>query len=169
MSAGAAPGTAAGRAAAAAVLAPRDPSAVGRGTSGAAPAARPSPFERPVFAAKPKPIQETLRELWELLKAYARQETVGPLKDLGRYVAYGLGGMALSGAGLVFLGLAGLRAMQSQTDLFEGAWSWVPYVIVVLAQGVVVGIALSRISKGQPSPLGGDDGRGAPGAGGRVP
>jgi hypothetical protein len=118
-----------------------------------------------VFAARPKPIQETLRELWELLKAYAVQETVGPLKDLGRYLGYGLGGMALSAAGFVFLGLAGLRAIQSQTDLFEGPWSWVPYLIVLAVLALVAAVAVSRIPKGQPTPLSDDRGRPpAPGA-----
>lgn len=117
-----------------------------------------------MFAARPKPIQETVRELWELLKAYALQETVGPAKDLGRYLGYGLGGMALSAAGFVFLGLAGLRAIQSQTDLFEGAWSWVPYVIVLVGLGIVAGVAVSRITKGQPTPLSDGSGR-SPGPG----
>lgn len=99
--------------------------------------------------ATPKPISDSLRELWELLQAYARQETIDPLKPLGRYLGYGVGGMALIGVGLVYLGLSGLRAMQSQTDLFEGPWSFVPYLIVVAVLGAVVAIAVSRISKGQ--------------------
>lgn len=99
--------------------------------------------------ANSKPIADILRELWDLLQAYARQETIDPLKPLGRYLGYGVGGMALIGVGLVYLGLSGLRAIQSQTDLLEGPWSFVPYLIVVAVLGVIVAIAVSRISKGQ--------------------
>ena len=111
--------------------------------------------------ATPKPIADSLRELWELLQAYARQETIDPLKPLGRYLGYGVGGMALIGVGLVYLGLSGLRAMQAQTDLFEGSWSFVPYLIVVAVLGAVVAIAVSRITKGQRGSPGteADDGR----------
>ncbi len=99
--------------------------------------------------AKPKPIADTLRELWELLQAYARQETIDPLKPLGRYLGFGIAGMVLVGVSLVFFAMSGLRAMQSQTDLFEGSWSWVPYVIVAVVLGAIAALAVSRISKGQ--------------------
>jgi hypothetical protein len=109
--------------------------------------------------ARPKPIADTLRELWELLQAYARQEAIDPLKPLGRYLGYGIGGMVLIGVGLVYLGLSGLRAMQSQTDLFEGTWSFVPYLIVVVVLGVIVAVALSRVDKAQRDARGGDGDR----------
>ncbi len=43
--------------------------------------------------------------------------------------------------GVVFLGLAGLRALQDETgDTFAGDWSWVPYLIVFAA--LVIGAAI---------------------------
>jgi hypothetical protein len=99
--------------------------------------------------AKPKPIADILRELWELLTAYAKQETVDPLRSLGRYLGYGLGGAALLAMGVFFLALSGLRALQTETgDVFTGAWSAAPYVIVALVLVAIAALAASRITRG---------------------
>lgn len=92
----------------------------------------------------PTPTKSTtqiLTELWELLQAYAKQETVDPLKSLGRYLGWGVSGSILLGLGIFFLSLSGLRALQSETEVFDGTWSWVPYLIVAVALAVVAGLA----------------------------
>ena len=78
--------------------------------------------------------QETIRELKDLVIAYAKQETVDPLKGLARYVAYGVAGAALLGLGIMFLAIGLLRILQGESDNphFTGNWSWVPYAIVVV-------------------------------------
>jgi hypothetical protein len=82
---------------------------------------------------KPAPIPKIINELWELIVAYLKQETVVPLQQLGRYVAWGVAGSVLLGLGVIFLTLAELRALQELTgDTFTGAWSWVPYFLVVI-------------------------------------
>jgi hypothetical protein len=43
--------------------------------------------------------------------------------------------------GVTFLALAGLRALQTETDAFDGNLSWVPYLIVTVA--LLVGALLS--------------------------
>jgi hypothetical protein len=85
-------------------------------------------------AGRAPPLPQLVMELRELVVEYFRQETIVPLKQLGRYVAFGLLGAFLLGLGVVFLGLAGLRALQTETDTtFTGNWSWAPYGIMVIA------------------------------------
>lgn len=108
------------------------------GASGGRDTTRPAlPFGR----TPEKSTKQVVAELWELVVAYFRQETVVPLKRLGRYVALGTLGSFLLGLGVVFLTLAGLRALQTETGTtFTGNWTWAPYgiVVVVLALGAVV-------------------------------
>jgi Putative Actinobacterial Holin-X, holin superfamily III len=93
-----------------------------------------------------KPIGEVVSELVDLTKAYAKQETVDPLKGVGRYLAYGAVGAVLLGIGVILLMLSALRALQTETGTtFTGNWSWVPYLIVLVAAVLVIGLALSRI------------------------
>lgn len=95
-----------------------------------------------------KSIPQIVNELVELIKAYVLQETVDPLKSIGRYLAYGLAGALLGALGLVLLLLAGLRALQTQTGTaLTGSWSWAPYAIVLAVSVLLVALAVSRISK----------------------
>src|SRR6266480_2955169 len=61
-----------------------------------------------------KSLPQLVEELWELIRTYFKQETVEPVKGLGRYIAFGTIGMFLTGFGLVLLFLAGLRATQTE-------------------------------------------------------
>jgi hypothetical protein len=73
-------------------------------------------------------------ELRDLVVGYVKQETLVPLRQLGRYVAFGLLGSLLLGLGVVLLGVGGLRALQTETGTtFSGDWSWAPYGIVFVA------------------------------------
>jgi len=86
----------------------------------------------------------------ELLKTYAKQETLGPLKGAGRWLAFGAVGSLLLGLGLFFVLLGGLRFLQTKFDTtFDGAWSWAPYLIVFAVAVVVLLVAFSRVK--QPS------------------
>ena len=99
--------------------------------------------------ASSKSLSEIVQDLWDLLVAYARQETIDPLRNIGRYLAFGVGGMIVITLGVFLLGLSGLRALQTQTgDVFAGFWSWVPYLLVALVFGGLVALAISRIGKG---------------------
>jgi hypothetical protein len=101
-----------------------------------------------LVAVKPKAIPEIVQELWQLLKDYARQETVDPLRGLGRYLGYGLGGAALISLGLFFLALSLLRVLQTKTgDAFTGWRSALPYLIVLIVAGGVAAVAATRINK----------------------
>jgi hypothetical protein len=85
-------------------------------------------------------------ELWELVVAYAKQETVGPLKGLRQFLAWGVGGTVLTTFGLILLTLGGLRALQTETTL-DGHLSWLPYVLVVVLAAGVIGLAVRAIIK----------------------
>ena len=97
---------------------------------------------------EPKSIPEIATELWALTKDYARQETVDPLKGVGRYHGYGAAGALLGGVGVILLMLAGLRALQTETgDALDGNLSWLPYFIVLVVAAALVAWAVSRISR----------------------
>lgn len=88
--------------------------------------------------------QETVRELRELVVAYTKQETIDPLKALGRYAGFGVGGSVLLGVGIMFLEIGMLRLLQGwgppHAQNFTGNWSWVPYAIVVVGSFIVAGL-----------------------------
>jgi hypothetical protein len=94
-------------------------------------------------------------DLPELLKRYVRQETVEPLRSLGRFLGLGIAGSVLMGAGVVLVGIGALRLLQ-EWSAFEGSWSWVPYLIVAVALMTTTALVGSRISD-RPSPGGTDD------------
>jgi len=85
--------------------------------------------------------QQDVRELKDLVVAYAKQETIEPLKGLGRYVGFGLAGALLMGTGIGFLAMGVLRALQENRGwAVNGNWSWVPYVIDVVLLVVVAAV-----------------------------
>lgn len=95
-----------------------------------------------------KSLPTLASELWDLVRAYAKQETVEPFKGILRFVGFGLAGGLLLSIGLILLTLGGLRALQTETGTtFQGNWSWAPYGIVVVAAVVVIGLLMSRTSK----------------------
>jgi asparagine N-glycosylation enzyme membrane subunit Stt3 len=87
-------------------------------------------------------------DLWELIRTYVKQETVGPLKGIARSVALGVGGSVVLSVGLVLLALAGLRALQTETGTtFDGSLSWAPYLLTLIGVVVVIGLALAATRK----------------------
>ncbi len=95
-----------------------------------------------------KSIPQVASELWELSTAYAKQETIDPLKGLGRFLGFGVGGAVLLGIGSLLLLLAGLRALQSETgSTFTGNLSWAPYLIVVAGAGLLIALVVLRVVK----------------------
>jgi hypothetical protein len=92
--------------------------------------------------------QQTVRELKDLVVAYAKQETTDPLKGLRRYVGYGLAGALLMGTGVGFLAVGLLRALEGNRGwLFHGNWSWVPYAIDVIGLVVIAALVWSARSR----------------------
>ncbi|HEX7096372.1 MAG TPA: hypothetical protein VF183_10845 [Acidimicrobiales bacterium] len=87
-------------------------------------------------------------EIVELVKTYAKQETIDPLRSVGRYVGWGLAGAFLLGLGAVMVLIGLLRVLQTEVDWFDDGWSFAPYFIVVVVGALFAALAASRISKG---------------------
>ncbi|MFV0259326.1 MAG: phage holin family protein [Acidimicrobiales bacterium] len=88
--------------------------------------------------AEPNPLDD-VKNLQNLVVGYARQETIEPLKSLGRYLGFGMAGSVLIFFGVMFLGFSALRFFQTLDWFAGGSWaSTVPYLIALV---VLVGAA----------------------------
>lgn len=89
----------------------------------------------------------SIGELANLVVAYAKQETLDPIRGAGRWLAYGFGAIVALIFGVALLALGTLRLLQY--EVFAGAttWSWIPYLIVMTLCALVAFISLSRIKK----------------------
>ncbi len=94
-------------------------------------------------------IRQSGTDALQLVIDYLKQETLAPLKGLGRYLLFGIAGSILLCAGLVLLLVAALRVLQEQTgSFFSGTMTWAPYVIVGGAAVVLMALAAWRIVRG---------------------
>ena len=89
----------------------------------------------------------SIGEVVDLVRDYAKQETLAALKGAGRWLALGAAGAVFIGLGSVFVLIGVLRLLQTETSAFDGGWSWVPYLIVLVAAAIVAAVALSRVKK----------------------
>lgn len=102
--------------------------------------------------ADEKGTGEVISDLVDMLKNYARQETVDPLKSLGRFVGFGAGAALCWGIAGTLITLGVLRVVQIETrDLFDGNWSWVPYMAALVVSSVATVASLKLIRK-RPQP-----------------
>ena len=93
-------------------------------------------------------IQRDLDEIKQLALRYIKEETIKPLKDLGRFIAWGALGSLLVGFGYLFLLFGALRFLQEQFKVLDGTLSWIPYLIVVALAAIIVGLTVWRIVSG---------------------
>ncbi len=98
-----------------------------------------------VAAAKRDDVD--VAEVVELVKQYALQETVGPIRGAGRWLGFGTAGAVLLGAGGLLVVLGVLRLFQTEFgDTFAGRWmGLLPYVVALFVCLAVIGVAVSRI------------------------
>ncbi len=82
-----------------------------------------------------------------LVKAYAKQETIDPLRAVGSYLAWGIPGALLLAVGWLFLLIGLLRVMQTELHAFDNGWSFVPYLAVVAVGGAVMALFVRRVRK----------------------
>ena len=102
----------------------------------------------PEVNQQPESLPTLARELWALVVAYFKQETVEPVKALGRFVGFGVAGSLMLGVGIVLIVLGGLRALQTETDRhLTGHLSWLPYGIALVFCGLVAFLAIMRATR----------------------
>jgi hypothetical protein len=83
----------------------------------------------------------SLTDTIALLRRYVIQETVAPLKHLGRVLAFGVSGAALFALGGLFLIVGALRLIQGESGTtFAGDWSFAPYLMAA-----VIGLATAAL------------------------
>jgi hypothetical protein len=99
-------------------------------------------------AASDRSADNKYTDLYESVKDYARQETLGPLRGAGRWIGFGIAGSLSVGIGAAFLALGLLRLLQTEcAGFFHGRWmSLLPYVAALVLSLVVVGLALTRVN-----------------------
>jgi hypothetical protein len=115
--------------------------------------------QRPQTSAQQTSLPAMVNDLWETVLAYARQETVDPLKQLGSYIGFGVAGALAVSLGLVLFALGGLRAIQTELGgrgtgkslpghgHLSGNWSWAPYLTAAAFCAIVAAIIATRIGK----------------------
>jgi hypothetical protein len=108
--------------------------------------------------AKAESVPSEAKELVDLVVGYAKQETLDPIKGLGKNVAFGVVGAVLVGMGTLFLSLSALRALQTETDTFDDNLTWAPYLIVAVLLLVMAGVSWASLGPGRGND--GDDGKG---------
>ena len=102
-------------------------------------------------------IGTLIRDIATLVVGYVKQETIEPVRGLGRFLAFGAAGVVVGGLGLFLLVLGGIRLLQEETgSAFRGHLSFVPYVIALVACAAVAGLA---VRAGTRTPDGREDNR----------
>jgi len=88
-------------------------------------------------------------DAFQLTVDYLKQETVEPLRGLGRFLYMGIAGSFFLAGGILLILIGVLRLLQTETGTaLTGDFSWVPYAVVVLLGIAIIGIAAWRITAG---------------------
>jgi hypothetical protein len=87
-------------------------------------------------------------EIIETVKAYAKQETLGPLKGAGTWLGFGAAAAFALSVGLIFVLLGLLRLLQTEwSRSATGSLSWLAYLITFAVAVLFVVLALTRVKK----------------------
>jgi len=88
-------------------------------------------------------------DAFQLTVDYLKQETIDPLRGLGRFLYMGIAGSFFVAFGILLILIGVLRLLQTETGTaLTGDFSWVPYAVVVLLGIVIIGVAAWRITAG---------------------
>ena len=88
-------------------------------------------------------------DAFQLTVDYLKQETIQPLKGLGRFLYMGIAGSFFLAGGILLVLIGILRLLQTETGTaLTGDWSWVPYLSVMVLGIAVIVVAAWRITAG---------------------
>lgn len=88
-------------------------------------------------------------DAFQLTVDYLKQETVDPLRGVGRFLYMGIAGAFFLAFGILLILLGILRLLQTETGTaLTGNWSWVPYAVVVVLGLGIIALAVWRITAG---------------------
>ena len=88
-------------------------------------------------------------DAFQLTVDYLKQETIEPLRGLGRFLYMGIAGSFFLAFGILVILIGVLRLLQTETGTaLKGDWSWVPYAVVIVLGLMVIGVAVWRITAG---------------------
>lgn len=91
---------------------------------------------------------EVINDLWLLIRDYAKQETIDPLKSIGKFLGYGVGGALSLSLGILFGAVAILRILQTETGTrLTGSLDFVPYVVALLFTIAAAAISVYAIRR----------------------
>ncbi|HLI15712.1 MAG TPA: hypothetical protein VKV23_06650 [Acidimicrobiales bacterium] len=91
----------------------------------------------------------TLGDTVRLVRRYVLQETVGPLRHLGRLVGLGVAGALLVAVAALFALVGVLRLLQGETgSAFAGSWSFAPYLLTGVVGSLLIGLAVAATLRG---------------------
>ena len=87
-------------------------------------------------------------DFYDLVKEYARQELIEPLRPIPRWIAFGVVGSTLLMVAGISLTIATLRVLQEETGTtFSGNLSWAPHAITLLGAIVILAALVRQIRK----------------------
>ena len=109
----------------------------------------PVPEDHNPLHRRRKHLDDTsIPELIEFVRSYVKQETVEPLRGVGRWIAFGAAGALCLGLGLVIVLIGVLRLVEEEWPrTASGSWSWVAYLITLLVAIALLVVTLLRIKK----------------------
>lgn len=105
-------------------------------------------------ASKPKADDSfpgLARDLVTLVVAYVKQETIDPIRGLGRYLGFSLGAVVVGGLGVILLELGVIRLLQAETgSAFRGHLSFMPYLVAMVLSLAMIGVAIKGTKTSPP-------------------
>ncbi len=94
-------------------------------------------------------LRQSGDDAFQLTIDYVKQETITPLKGLGKFLMWGVSGSLAIAVGVLLLLVGVLRLLQDETgSALTGGWSWVPYFAVSVLGLGVIGVSVWRIFAG---------------------